>query len=101
MALVATLLMSGPGVTVVRAEGPLASSLPPAPVCSADGPAPESAQLDALSQRLQELRSRAAKGEPVVVLNTRGYGYGVAPGSDLDSIRRELIRVQREANSGP
>lgn len=96
LALVTTLLLSGPGVTIVRAqETALASPAPPAPVCSVDAPA--DAELDARGRRVLRMRTKPAPAEPVVVLNTRGYGYGPAPEGDLESIRRELSRVQREA----
>ena len=97
-ALVATLLLSGPGVSVVRAqEGQLVSAVPAGPVCSADAPVLDEAQLGELERRLQQLRAKPPSGEPVVVLNTRGYGYAPTGQADLESIRHELMRIQREA----
>ena len=97
-ALVATLLLSGPGVSVVRAqEGPLVSAAPSGPVCSANAPLLDSAQQGELERRLEQLRAKVPSGEPVVVLNTRGYGYDAESRADLASIRNELIRIQREA----
>lgn len=96
MALVVIVSLSGPGVKLVHAEEPLAAPAPPAPVCSADPAAPDPIPLDeALIQHLQRLRSKAPADQRVVVLDTRGYGYDVT-GTDLESIRRELMRIQRE-----
>jgi hypothetical protein len=96
-ALLAMLLLSGPGVEIVRADGPPTSAAPAGPVCSAAAPAFDDAQLRELERRLEELRARAPGGEPATALNTRGYGYAVGPEADLDAIRRDLTRIQREA----
>ncbi len=93
LALAAALILSGPGVKVVRAQEPLVSAAPSAPSCSAD-PEAGGIDLEALKQQLR-LREQEAPGEPVIVLNTRGYGY--APGAGLEQIRDELRRVQRES----
>ena len=94
LALGATLLLSGPGVTVVRAEEPLVSALPSGPACSA---APEGGgvDLEALDRMLEKLRAEAPADQPTLVLNTRGYGYH--PGDALDRVRQDLLRAQRDA----
>lgn len=95
LALGATLLLSGPGVTVVRAEEPLVSALPPGPACSA---APEGGvDLGVLDRQLERLRAEAPADSPSLALNTRGYGYN--PGDALDHVREDLLRVEREAAS--
>jgi hypothetical protein len=96
LALGATLLLSGPGVTVVRAEESLVSEAPPGPACSA---APEGAgvDLEALSRQLEKLRAEAPADSPSLVLNTRGYGYN--PGDALERVRQDLLRVERDARN--
>lgn len=94
LALGATLLLSGPGVTVVRAEEPLASALPPGPTCSA---APQGGGVDAeaLDRMLEKMRAEAPADPPALVLNTRGYGYN--PGDALDRVRQDLLRALRDS----
>ena len=106
LALAATLLLSSPGVQVVRADdgAPLSSShatpLPnDGPTCSAGAPddaAP--AQLAAMMERARLEALAAAESQTAeeaeahgVVLNNRGYNYGPAPTPNpalLDAERR-------------
>jgi hypothetical protein len=101
LALLATLLLAGPGVKAVRAEdrrAPVASS--DGPQCNPGGPEAQAVQAGSATQQLQakvaaQIAAQAPPGEGApVVLNTRGYNYHV--GSDLDRISGDLERLNLE-----
>jgi hypothetical protein len=87
---VAALLLSLPGVRVVRADAPAASAEADAPMCRASGGPSASLQV----QRMRALLAARAQGDAgasdLVPLSTRGHGYRGANRVDLQAVEREL-----------
>ena len=84
LALLASLLLSGPGVRAVRAQEAAA----PAPLCSVEASAVTASEFDAEGRQVVQLRAKPEPAEDVVVLNTRnnrnpppsgGAGSGWSP----------------------
>ena len=95
IALFATFLLALPGVKAVRAEDrsdPLASS--DGPTCSQQGP---EAKLDEASVTMEQLRAQieAQLGpdadKRIVVLNNRGYNYGLSNSFDRAALGLERL----------
>jgi len=95
VALVASLLLTSPGVRVVRAAEQAEAS--PAPQCALD----QAPTADAEVRRfLNDLRAenavRSGPGHPgIVVLNNRGFNYGPPRGIELDLLRAEAAAARR------
>lgn len=87
---VAALLLSLPGVRVVRADAPATPAEADAPMCRAAGGPSASLQV----QRIRALLAARAQGEAdasdFVPLTTTGHGYRAANRVDLQAIEREL-----------
>jgi hypothetical protein len=100
-ALLVTLLLSSPGVRVVRADESRVSIQPVAsegPVCSPQQPADDrelARAFDSLRQGV-EPRATAPDPNPPVALNNAGYSYGRPPEAALAVIRAQLELVLRE-----
>jgi hypothetical protein len=95
LAVAALLLLTSPGVRLVRADADvLVSEVPAGPSCS--GRSSASIEAD-LARYIQEAR-RAAETDPakagddVVVLNGRGYNYGPAPTPSLHGVLLDASR---------
>ncbi len=85
VALVAMLILSSPGVTIVHAEEEQASRVatPPGPVCEAGAEAGYNARRSYSADISGLVAMQAARGgSGVVPLETGGYGYGEEPAAD-------------------
>jgi hypothetical protein len=92
-ALVAMLLLSGPGVRLVHADE-MTSGQVPAPVCEA-GEEPDPAALQSALARLAQQEPRADAPE-VIVLDNSGYNYETRAQGDVDALVGDLMRVRTE-----
>jgi len=105
LSLAATLLLSSPGVKLVRAEDAdtppvpaaaegLSSAAAEGPSCRADAPPAAPAVAELIAQARQQAASRvSSSSEDFVVLNNRGYNYGPPPAIEsglLEAGRRPL-----------
>lgn len=92
-AVAAMLLLASPGVRVVRAETPSASS-DEGLVCKAPAPEERAARRDAvMDQVARRLQAEFAAADDVRPLNGRGYGYRPRP-----DVLRELQQIELEAD---
>jgi hypothetical protein len=97
LSLAGTLLLTSPGVKLVRAEDagpPPAPATASGPSCRVDAPT-ASPEVAALIARLREQAAAQANSsrEDFVVLNNRGYNYGPPPSLEsglLEAKRRSL-----------
>jgi hypothetical protein len=97
-AMVAALLLSGPGVTLVRAQeaAPESALESQEPVCRAPS-ATSAAQLEQVARQLRRLSVEGeVPREGVVALNNRGYNHASDPEARLRAIERELSRILQE-----
>src|SRR5687767_14330151 len=89
LSLFATLALHSPGVVATANADEIAAEQAAGPSCPASAEADE-ANVEALSQMVERLRSDVAEGEAdadgVVSLNTRGYNYptGMRRAEDSD-----------------
>lgn len=100
-ALLATLILCGPGVRSTRAED-LALPVVPiengGPICSASDPIDESRQIAELMRELQAAaEARAAAGAEIpAVLDGRGYNYGPASDDFHAVVLQQIDQIRRE-----
>lgn len=87
LAAAALLLLSGPGVKLVRADDALTSSEPAAAACEAPPAAPDAAA---------EPRHPAPGRHEVIPLNNQGYNYGPYQERDLKAVKRALQELQTD-----
>lgn len=96
LCLLAMLVLSSPGVKVVRADDALVSERAPGPVCAAPSAVPPGGDVEALLERwrMALVTEAARSGEPdpdaPVALNNRGYNDGPSP------VERALREIQRQ-----
>jgi hypothetical protein len=100
-ALLVTLLLSSPGVSVVRADESATSTLTSVvegPTCEARQPIddPELARVWSALREEAALQGEDPDPNVPIALNNRGYGYGPSSASSLDQIRAELEMVIRQ-----
>ncbi len=114
LALAALLLLSGPGLRVAAAD-PLEELLSQAStepqVCSPQAsPGIPAGRLEAIAEQLASQAQQAEEvgpsgdlwigdtpeGEPIILLNNRGFNYGPGPSGDLGALQRQLHQVLRE-----
>jgi hypothetical protein len=98
LSLAGTLLLTSPGVKLVRAEDadpPPAPPAAPGPSCREDAPS-ASAGIAALMARLRQQAAAQAdsSSEDFVVLNNRGYNYGPPPSPESGLLEVERRRLQ-------
>jgi hypothetical protein len=99
LSLAGTLLLTSPGVKLVRAEDadpPPAPAAAQGPSCREDAP-PASPGIAALKARLRQQAASQANSsdEDVVVLNNRGYNYGPPPGLEPGLLELERRRLEK------
>jgi hypothetical protein len=100
-ALLVTLLMSSPGVRVVRADESLSSSaraVSEGPMCSAGQPIDDRELATVFETLRQDLarQAQAPNSNLPIALNNRGYGYGPPSEAALLAIRDQIGMVLRE-----
>jgi len=100
-ALLVTLLLSSPGVTVVRADESAASTLTSVvegPTCEARQPIDDPELVRVWSALREEAALQGEDPDPNVpiALNNRGYGYGPASAPALATIRAQLEMALRQ-----
>jgi hypothetical protein len=99
LALLATFVLSLPGVKVVRAaepRAPLASN--DGPTCNQQGPEGDLAQAGpAIEQIRKQIAAQMgpADADRIIVLNNRGYNYATGSQSDLDLERLRAEHPQQ------
>jgi hypothetical protein len=91
---VLALLLSLPGVRVVRAEAPPAQSEADAPMCRAASGPSASLQLQRMRAQLAARAQEGSDASDFVSLRTTGHGYRAVNRADLQPIEREL-RISR------
>ena len=101
VALLGTLILTGPGVRATRAEDPAVSVAPietEGPTCSAASPIDESEQIAAFTRALREQAAarEAAGHEMPVALNGRGYNYGPGGADFAAKLARQLDQIRQE-----
>ena len=99
LSLAGTLLLTSPGVKLVRAEEaapPPAPAAAQGPSCRADKP-PSSPGIAALTAKLRQQAAAQANSssEDVVVLNNRGYNYGPPPSLEQGLLEAERSQLEK------
>lgn len=98
LSLAATLLLSSPGVKLVRAEDadpPPAPAAAEGPTCRADAPPTAAGVAELIARARQQATTQAnSSNEDFVVLNNRGYNYGPPP--SIESGLVEALRGSRQ-----